>query len=60
MTIDLYPPIVHANYLPSDVGYGTEIDDEIRTSAAIATDHFERNWTRTLLTSRHNSDQAVQ
>jgi hypothetical protein len=43
MTIDLYPPIVHANYLPSDVGYGTEIDDEIRTSAAIATDHFERN-----------------
>jgi hypothetical protein len=43
MTIDLYPPIVHANYFSSDVGYGAEINDEIRTSAAIATDHFERN-----------------
>jgi len=29
MTIDLYPPIVHANDLSPDVGYGAEIDDDI-------------------------------
>ncbi len=61
MIIDLtLPLLVHANYIPSNIGYGAEIDDGIRTSAAIATDHFERNWTQTLLTSRHNSVQAVQ
>jgi annexin A7/11 len=34
MTIDLYPPIVHANDLSPDVGFGADIDEDIEEIVA--------------------------